>query len=117
MMFSILYLGVPAVLLALFHALRPRRWSWWTAAGVTALVLGMGVLGWRDARARVDAFFERDDEDPAFRRSPAERASIRDEGYLEARRPLQFSSAVAGLCTLPLLVGELRRRRARRSIA
>src|SRR5215212_10022148 len=83
-MFSILYLGVPTLLLALFHALRPRRWSWWTAAGSTALVLGIGLLGWHDSRSRVDDFIERDSHDPDMRSTPAQREMMRTEGYREA---------------------------------
>jgi hypothetical protein len=112
-MFSILYLGVPAVLMALFHAIRPRRWSFWTAAGVTALVLVIALLGWRGSRSQVDDFLEREANDPEARTSPADRERIREEGYLEASRPLQFGGIVVGNCALPLLVGELRRRRSR----
>ena len=110
-MFSILYLGVPAVLLALVHAARPRRWSWWTAAGLAAFVLGIGVFGWRDSRSRVDEYVEREAQDPETRLSTADRERMREEGYLEASRPLQFSGLVVALCVVPLAIGELRRRR------
>ena len=70
-MFSILYLGVPAVALALFHALRPRKWSAWTAAGLTALVLGIGLMGWHESRSRTDEWPERESHDPEARSKPA----------------------------------------------
>ena len=114
-MFSILYLGVTALLLALFHAIRPRRWSWFTAAGTTALVLAIGILGWREARSNLDEYLEREARDPESRLSAADRETYREAGSLEAMRPLQFSTLVASLCAVPLLVGELRRRRARRT--
>jgi hypothetical protein len=110
-MYSILYLGVPALGLALFHAIWPRRWSWWAAAGLAALVLGIGVMGWRESVSRMDEFFERESKDPDSSFSATERELMRERGSMEARRPLQFASLVAGACALPLLLGELRRRR------
>ena len=110
-MYEILYLGVPGLLLALFHATRPRKWSAWATAGVTVLVFAIGLLAWRDGVSRTDSFLEREARDPDSRVTATDRAMMREAGYAEAVVPLEFGSIVAAACALPLLIGELRRAR------
>jgi hypothetical protein len=108
-MFSIAYLAGPALVFAVIHAIRPRRWLAWVAAGLTAFVLVVGVHGWLDSRGIVDKMLA--SEEREGRMSRADRDSMREYGYLEAQRPLQFGGLVAGICVVPLGIGELRRRR------
>jgi hypothetical protein len=114
-MYSIEYIGVPALLIALFHAIRPRKWSAWAGIGLASLALLIGLYSWHDNRGKVDDWIAAEERDPDTRTTAAERQHMHDDGYLEALRPLQFGAIVAGICALPLLVGELRRRRQTRT--
>ena len=110
-MYQVLYLGAPALVIALLHAVAPRKWSMWTGAGIVALFVIMAGLGWHQSRSRTDEYIERELRDPESRNPPGELELKREQGYLEARRPLQFAGIAAAACLLPLLVGEIRRRR------
>lgn len=110
-MYEVLYLGVPALMIALLHAVVPRTWSVWTAAGIVALVVVVAVLGWHESRSRADEYIERKQHDPDSGVKPAELEQNREDAYVEASRPLQFAGIAAAACVLPLLVGEIRRRR------
>ena len=110
-MYQVLYLGVPALVIALLHAVAPRKWSVWTGAGIVSLAVVTGVLGWHQSRSLADEYVEREQRDPESRVTPAELEEMREQAYLEASRPLQFAGIAAAACLLPLLVGEIRRRR------
>ena len=111
---SVLQLAAPALAVSIFHAISPRRWAWWAGAIAVLAILAIGLLGFVQGRGRTDdavASWSRD-----AKTSKADLADMHERGYLEALRPLQFGGVFAGACALPLLVGEIRRRRRRSAV-
>jgi hypothetical protein len=105
----VLELAGPAVLVSVIHAISPRRWAFWGGAVATTLLLVIGIVGLVEGRSRTDAGVEMMAQDS--RTSPADLAEMREAGYQESLRPLQFGGVFAGACAIPLLIGQLRRRR------
>ena len=106
---SVLYLGGPAVAFSVLHAVWPKKWAAITAASIVGLMLVIGAGGYFQGRSRTNHGIEMQSSDP--RNTPQDLADMRERGYLEALRPLQFAGVFAGACGVLLLVGELRRRR------
>ena len=77
-------------------------------------MFGIGLLGFVQGRGRTDDAVESWSRDA--KTSKADLADMHDRGYLEALRPLQFAGVLGGACVLPLLVGEIRRRRRRSAV-
>ena len=105
---TVLSLSGPALVVSVIHALRPRRWAWWTGVVMVALMLLVGLLGYVQARSAVDHAVDRMRADgtpaPALRR-------MRDAGEAEALVPLQFAGVLALPCAVALLIGRSRRQR------
>jgi drug/metabolite transporter (DMT)-like permease len=110
---SVLYLGGPAVAISLLHAVWPKKWAAIAGACLVGLMLVIGVGGYFEGRSRTNHGVEMMSSDA--RNTPQDLADMRERGYLEALRPLQFAGVFAGACGVLLLVGELRRRSRRRA--
>src|SRR5436305_12666801 len=85
---TVLYLGGPALAISIFHAVHPMRWAVWSGAILVALMLAIGVSGYFQARSRTDHAVASWSHDGKM--TPQDIADMRERGYLEARRPLQF---------------------------
>ena len=107
---SVLYLGVPLVAVSIVHAVAPKRWALWVGGLGAALVLAIAFSGYSKSRSQTDEAIERMSREPGAMK-PSELAELRERGYLEAYRPLQFGGVLAGACVIPLVIGELRRRK------
>jgi hypothetical protein len=102
-MYGIFALVLPGTILVGFHAIWPRRWSWWAGLGVLSLVLLIGLGGTLKNRARVSEYADQAPE--------LERDFILERGNMEADRPLELAGIVGGAFAVGLVVGQLRRRR------
>ena len=105
----ILSLAAPTLAVSIFHAIWPRRWAVWAGGIAVALFLVTGVVGLVQGRDLTDKSVEAWTHDPKV--APAEIVEMHERGYAEARVPLEIAGVLAGACAIPLLVGELRRRR------
>jgi hypothetical protein len=101
--------GPLAIAFGVVHAIAARRWSFWVA---TALALGCVVMGGTGTVAGLLTSFGSvscDDIDPTTK------ATILAGGVSESLHCTWLSLGFMGLALPPLVVGEVRRRRARRS--
>jgi hypothetical protein len=72
-------------------------------------MLAIGIYGYVEGRGLTDHGVEMMSHDE--RTTPADLAAMREDGYREALRPLQFGGVSAAACAIPLLVGRIRRAR------
>ncbi len=107
---TILQLMLPGLAVSVFHAIAPRKWAAWIAAGIVALAIVIATSGYFASTARNDRAVEmsRREGVPA-----AELEDSHERGYAEARVPFQFAGALAAPCAIALAIGEVRRRRRR----
>ncbi len=99
---------MPGLALVILHIVLARRWSLWASLGVTLLVLAIGLYGRGRGRSLTDEAIASLSEI-----SDAETAEmVREEGYKEASRPIQFAGIVCAVFGVGIAIGELRRRRA-----
>lgn len=105
-MYGIVLFGLPALGLAVAHALVARKWSLMGSAIALVLVLILGIGGTIQNRIRVDEVLG----SVAINREDAER--LRARGYAESYRPIQFAGIAAALGALLVTVGEVRRKTA-----
>lgn len=101
-----LYLAGPTFALSLAYAITLRRWAWWAAAAATALLLGLGVLGYLDASSTLDRALDAREHDSSYSREDL--ARMREDGGREARIPLQMAGVLAGACAVVLVAGRIR---------
>jgi hypothetical protein len=109
-MFWITMLLLPGLALVVLHAVLARTWSLWTSLGIMALVLAIGLYGWTTGRSMTDNALVRMESRSESR---SDREEMREEGYKEASRPIQFAGIVDGIFAIPVIIGEVRRRRRR----
>lgn len=105
-MFMITGLIIPAVALVGVHIGMRRRWSLWVSIGAIALILGIGLYGMMSGRSRTDSYL-------GGVENGEERAMIREEGYKEASRPIEYAGLVGGILVVGVLVAQLRKRKPR----
>jgi hypothetical protein len=104
-MWVIITLLPAALALSILHAAVARAWSGMVAVGVVALVLLVGGFGTMHGRTLTEQAIGGIED-----RGDGMKAEIMAQGYREASRPFQFALGVAGLCAIPLVVGQIRKR-------
>ena len=107
-MFWITGLVMPGLALTILHIVLHRGWSRWASLGVIALVLVIGLFGRAQGRARTEQAVAGIDS-----RDRSSKPEMIELGYQEASRPLQLALLVDGILAVGVVIGELRRRRAR----
>ncbi len=105
-MFWILALVLPGLAFSILHIVLARGWTRWTALGVMALILAIGLYGRAKGRDMTDNALATYDG--------GNREEIREQGYKESSRPLQLAGVVDGILAIGVIIGELRRRQRRR---
>jgi len=105
MVLLVLVLTLPALAIALMHAVVPRRWSRWVGGGMLALVFAVGVTGTLMGRATTDSATEGITD--------GRRDELRTVGYAEAMRSIQLAAVIGGLVLVAFAIGEVRGRRRR----
>ena len=126
-MFWVEYLAIVGLAFAAAHFFGKQAWTRWAQLAVIALVVASGLYGTIDGRSRTDQSVGDDvdlERDFCAHRDPDARPCelngledlMREQGYAEAMRPIQFAGAVGGGLVLLLGIAELRRR-ARRPTA
>jgi hypothetical protein len=107
-MFWILMLVLPGLALVILHAVLAHRWSLWTSLGVMALVLAIGLYGCSKGRSMTD------DAIASFENvTLRDREEMRAQGYKESSRPIELALIVDGIFAVPVVIGQVRRRRRR----
>ncbi|HEY0251720.1 MAG TPA: hypothetical protein VGC41_09345 [Kofleriaceae bacterium] len=106
-MFWIIYLAAPALLAALVYLVKPQPWLRWIRLALLVLVLAAGAYGtFRNQRLVDDAVAGMAHE------APADIEMMREQGAIEAKRPIELAGVVAGVLAVLFLAGEIRRRSA-----
>ena len=105
-MFWILALVLPGLAFSILHIVLARASTRWTALGVMALILAIGLYGRAKGRDMTDNALATYDG--------GNREEIREQGYKESSRPLQLAGVVDGILAIGVIIGELRRRQRRR---
>jgi hypothetical protein len=103
-MFMITGLIIPALALVGVHIGMRRKWSLFVSLGAIALILGIGLYGMMQGRGRTDAALGAVEDEQ-------DRVMIREEGYKESSRPMQYAGVVGGILIVGVLVAQLRSRR------
>jgi len=102
-MYWIEYLGVPAVVIALLSIVTLASWARWATIGLTVAILGCGAYGTVHNQHFLDEALAREAASPYL-------AEMRDQGAVEAKRPIEFAGIVAGGLAVLIAIGEIRRR-------
>jgi hypothetical protein len=102
-MYIVLVLALPALGLSVTHAAAAKRWSFFVGLGLVVLPLLAGAAGMLLGSMKVHAAIEFAD--------PAHRAELLAVGMAEASLPLKLGAIVFGVGLVPLIIGEVRRRR------
>jgi hypothetical protein len=106
-------LTVPAIALAMVHAVAARGWSRWAAAAAIVAVVVVGLAGRWLGRRRTDRACDALPADRARYLDPdvdIDADELRARGYAEADVPAEAGAVLVAGCLVPLVIGELRRR-------
>jgi hypothetical protein len=101
--FLVLYLSPVAPGLGITHAVAARRWSFYVgliAAVLPALIGGLGAI---------TGYMRISDALPGV--DPRYKAEVWEVGIAEACLPLKVGLLALGVAVVPLVIGEIRRRR------
>lgn len=102
-MYLILMLAVVLLVFGVLHVILARKWTLIVTLILFVLAPLAGVLGYLYGSSMVEAALAGVD--------PARRAELAAVGYAEARIALHFGLGVGGVGLVPLVIGEVRRRR------
>jgi len=106
-MFWIEYLAVPAVVIGVLSIVSLASWARWVTMALTIAILGCGVYGTVHNQHLLDDALARE----AAETPPSPYlAEMRDQGAVEAKRPIEFAGIVVGGVAVLIAIGELRRR-------
>ena len=106
-MWWIALLALPAVGLAIVHAIAAQRWSLAASVIVAVLIAGTAIFGTLRGRRLTDDGVQGLAEAHGW---SGGLDRLRAKGYDEAMRPVQFGGIVLGAIVVPLAVGQVRRR-------
>jgi hypothetical protein len=102
-MFMITALVIPALALVGVHIGMRRKWSLFVSLGLIAAILGIGLFGMMQGRSRTDAAL-------GSMESEEDRVMMREAGYQESSRPMQYAGLVGGILVVGVLIAQLRRK-------
>jgi len=105
-MYGLALLGLQGLLLAITHALAAKKWSLFSSGVALSLVFAVGIAGTLNGRTKVELAVQGGSIDPAFV------GRIKEVGYAEAMRPIQFATITVVLGGIFVALGEMRRRKA-----
>lgn len=108
-MYWIMLVGLPALGLAIAHAVVLRKWSLMGSAIGVVLVLALGIGGTLHGRRRLDESLRWAVTNVGIDSEVAER--MRATGYAESNRRIQFAGIIAAVGAAFVTVGEIRRRK------